>query len=774
MAAWGVDAPRRMANAFGGVRVYKQKTKRRHPGWQIVSRFLCWYIAMLLISLCMSALVSWRVLDVLRENAAKNSVTMAQHLVDKIDVQIADIESYAVTLSTNGQMREFLYTSGVRNGRADVLAINNLQKHLPEWNTGSGMIESVHVYCSNVDGLFFSDGVCLRMNDMYGCVFGRSDMSFEEWRNTYLQKRYFRQLLPEETNIVSNQTQQRFVFVQSILGENNETILGQVFVYIPASGIMQELQPLFDIGVSMVVLLNEDNQQLAVFQAPEKDLLTISSGEPENMQVLVEEGEVLSNTVFSNLYGLKCVVLIPQTAISAQVSGIRNLMNMYIGIIAGIGLAVVFCLAMRSAKPYVRLVGRLKGTETYPTGIQPIDEALEDIFCQRDRLECAVRRQAEQLENALYYRLIHEPLPEGELDALLEFAHNGLCGDRYIGVLMEIAVEADTSRPHIGAVVEEKLSCMKKSIGFYRALSEHRIAILYVLQSEDSLDTGIKLFTELYEYLLEQYGISTSFYMGQEVSELRDVYKSFQQANQIANYTVPDNAECIVTLNQGALKPDQNHRYTASEASELECLLKAGRRDETMRVLERIRKENEGKSVFQTKLLLSALTDTVLRAADDVLQREEDCRRKSELDQCLLNIPDSSMQIGFRRLEQCLELLCESALLRKKSHKQALAQQISEYMRNHFCDESITLQSVSLNFGMNERYLSNFFKEQKGENFQFFLTRLRIEEANRLLAETDLPIQVIAERVGYVNMNTFRSAYKKIMGYNPSQYERRK
>ncbi|HML45640.1 MAG TPA: helix-turn-helix transcriptional regulator, partial [Clostridia bacterium] len=86
--------------------------------------------------------------------------------------------------------------------------------------------------------------------------------------------------------------------------------------------------------------------------------------------------------------------------------------------------------------------------------------------------------------------------------------------------------------------------------------------------------------------------------------------------------------------------------------------------------------------------------------------------------------------------------------------------------------ESLSLQRVSLEFGMNERYLSTFYREQFGENLQAHITRLRVEEANRLMRETDLPLSAIAERVGYVNPNTFRSAYNRIMGYNPSDYER--
>ena len=48
-------------------------------------------------------------------------------------------------------------------------------------------------------------------------------------------------------------------------------------------------------------------------------------------------------------------------------------------------------------------------------------------------------------------------------------------------------------------------------------------------------------------------------------------------------------------------------------------------------------------------------------------------------------------------------------------------------------------------FHLNEHYISRVFKEETGENFLSYLNRIRIEEAKKLLLESDKKIYEIAE-----------------------------
>lgn len=70
----------------------------------------------------------------------------------------------------------------------------------------------------------------------------------------------------------------------------------------------------------------------------------------------------------------------------------------------------------------------------------------------------------------------------------------------------------------------------------------------------------------------------------------------------------------------------------------------------------------------------------------------------------------------------------------------------------------------------NEKKLTELFKHQFGMTAFDYLLDLRLEKARSLLADTDLQIQVIAERSGYQNASDFSRSFRRRYGLGPRQY----
>ncbi len=67
-------------------------------------------------------------------------------------------------------------------------------------------------------------------------------------------------------------------------------------------------------------------------------------------------------------------------------------------------------------------------------------------------------------------------------------------------------------------------------------------------------------------------------------------------------------------------------------------------------------------------------------------------------------------------------------------------------------------------------YLSRLFKEELEVDFHEYLTQIRLEEAEKLLAETNLSVKEIAGRVGYPDEKYFSKLFRKITGMKPTEY----
>ncbi|MCM3781583.1 response regulator [Neobacillus mesonae] len=84
--------------------------------------------------------------------------------------------------------------------------------------------------------------------------------------------------------------------------------------------------------------------------------------------------------------------------------------------------------------------------------------------------------------------------------------------------------------------------------------------------------------------------------------------------------------------------------------------------------------------------------------------------------------------------------------------------------------EDISLHRVANQINVNPSYLSRMFKQEKGENFISYLTKVRIESAKAYLMNRELRVYEIADKVGYQNYTYFNKIFKKMVGLTPEEY----
>jgi two-component system response regulator YesN len=97
------------------------------------------------------------------------------------------------------------------------------------------------------------------------------------------------------------------------------------------------------------------------------------------------------------------------------------------------------------------------------------------------------------------------------------------------------------------------------------------------------------------------------------------------------------------------------------------------------------------------------------------------------------------------------------------------ARQMIDYVNAHFRSD-ISVQQLARRFAINPSYISQLFRKELGETFTEYLTRLRIQYACRLLRDTELTINELAEKSGYSDYFYFSRVFKKMLGMTPSQY----
>lgn len=88
--------------------------------------------------------------------------------------------------------------------------------------------------------------------------------------------------------------------------------------------------------------------------------------------------------------------------------------------------------------------------------------------------------------------------------------------------------------------------------------------------------------------------------------------------------------------------------------------------------------------------------------------------------------------------------------------------------------EGITTEQLAKELGMNRTYLCKLFAEETGLTIHQYVTRIKIEEAKRLMDITPKSIAEIAEYLGFSSQSYFQKVFKKLYGITPGEYQKGK
>ena len=97
---------------------------------------------------------------------------------------------------------------------------------------------------------------------------------------------------------------------------------------------------------------------------------------------------------------------------------------------------------------------------------------------------------------------------------------------------------------------------------------------------------------------------------------------------------------------------------------------------------------------------------------------------------------------------------------------------IVDYVNKNLSDEDMRLTLLAENMNMNPNYISQLFKKELGCGYHAYLNQVRVEKAKKYLRQTNEPISVVAELVGFSDYRIFTKILKGIVGVTPSQFRK--
>jgi YesN/AraC family two-component response regulator len=108
--------------------------------------------------------------------------------------------------------------------------------------------------------------------------------------------------------------------------------------------------------------------------------------------------------------------------------------------------------------------------------------------------------------------------------------------------------------------------------------------------------------------------------------------------------------------------------------------------------------------------------------------------------------------------------------IKNRSGKPDPAEIAVKYIQEHYSRPELSLEMAARDLGYSRTHLSRVFSRQMHHSFNEYLNWVRIDNACLMLANRELSVTQVGQRVGYWDLHTFLRNFKKVIGMTPSHY----
>lgn len=739
-----------------------------------LKRYLIYYIAIIIIPLCViifSYSDSYRnALNTARENQIRTLSSSAQ----LCDSYLKGAQNLAYEFTSNYVVKQYVQQQAPNNDNTVIADIYRLQQMFAPYLATNHYIYEMQLFFPKSNTIITSKSTYNRLQTFYELYYEDLFSRYSEWYDWYFSDEN------QGFGVISlpyNHVTTEYLYYKENFSDMSVRQSAGIYILLDPGEIVAPLEAVggdWSFFVSDEFCFGTDFSEAAAFYQEYSDYLTDYKGyfftdiEGDRYLVTYQKSGQVDGVYFS------CIA---EKEILSSLRGIRTLFFIIVlmTVVIVLGLAVVF--AAKTAAPWLGIVRLLEGEESMGEELSKdyVNQQISRVIQNNKSLAVQVEEWQPAVRSALFYKLLFGGFVDAD-EAIAEFNKIGMDirGHFYAVIILTInEVDVESGLSELNAyqvVINEYLTRKLYNLkGIYATDIENEVLILtsdeenYVVFVEE-LE---KQFRAVARYAQEECSLSVSF-SGSLANSLNRIPSCYYEAKTAQGYEAKLNDLNIVWFKKGKPIEKISFYYPVTAEMQLTSAVTKGNNEETQRILLRIAKENEQLLADHSDIylqLLYTMNATIYRIVGENVEIKEQLEKKMDaLAKGLKN--GRNLEKVFQQIYDIfLDLCCHftTGLL----ETQPLYNQIREFIHQNYTNHQLSLAMIAEEFHITEIYFSRLFKEKNGKNYSKYVEELRMEEASRLLEETDLSIQAIAEKVGYNSPQSFRRVYKKFFGHTP-------
>lgn len=502
-----------------------------------------------------------------------------------------------------------------------------------------------------------------------------------------------------------------------------------------------------------------------------------------------EYNDFIISYVNSNLTGLKYVSLIEKQAYNQSIGTIRNLLFilLLLYLLAG-GIAVAF-LAKYNYQPIREIVAKIEALPEFQHQSEGRDEykyinrAITEVF---DKYNAAAEQLEGQTELMLDH-LLHELLRGDFEDEDTKLSQLAACVKHPIApsfcvIIIKIDNLTDFFKnEEMTAHQQSSLAffllknvfcelCEKLGQGFIVSLESNMCAgIINLAGNPPALSDVQALAQELVEFFSSNFELKLTLAVSNLCSGAWAVSDAYQSALAALRYKICFPGQAVISCDalQRMNHSTLTYRYTTDTENKFVSCVKLGNYEDAAALLDGIFEENFDRTLYSLSVVRCFIFDiigTILKTISELVDSNAHSMLMPDIERLMSMEDVSEIKLAMKEL---VKTVCDIMSSRSDSK---LKGRVVKYVEENYADFNLSVGAVADGLSLNQSYISTAFREQSGEKLIDYINRIRVEKSLSYLTNKQLPLEKVAERVGYLNVRTYMRVFKKCYGITPSKY----
>lgn len=753
----------------------------RDSDHSLVIRFLFSYLIILMVPVFIGTLVYQEAIRIVESDVKTTNLATLGQCRDIVDQQLAAIDTMKNQIGLTPQLGLALKNDNTRQ-LSFYYEMRKLMNELRPYAISGNIVDNFFIYMREPNYII-SPEMAYDADFFFRSVFKYKGMSQEQWM-TELKNYHSGFVLPASQVTLESRNLLVIPYIYSLPITYHRKVDGAITFLLNAQAMQELLHQNTLVKGGWVMILDQDNQIITGLpkqEIPQKVFTSISKkAEGFKHSYFWGERMIVSHTT-SSYNGWKYVSVLPSKLVMRKVIYIKAIVWGSIILSLIIGALIAYWLTARNTKPLTKILGLIKEhlkweTEKEEDALQFLQGSVSQLINNNQRLQETVKNYMPIIRTVFYDRLLKGDFNNLEqIEAVSSYLGLQIKGDKFLVLILrfgrddifnrEIIEEASITKMVLSEIINKHL----EGLGYLHDLGQNNIAILLAFddcQKEQCYQKVEQVVSRIRAEIARVCNLNVRFSGGKVYESLLDVWQSFQEAQLVFDYKTPDNDSNLFWFSD---LPHQSaeYYYPIDYEQRLMNYLKAGEIKQVKNLLHTIYQENiENRQIppETCRELIYELKGTIVKIYPQLNVN------KTVIETALNRVDFSQPLEAYRSLLEIYLNICMEVIGNRKFRNVQLKDKIIAYINDFYQQPDLSLHKVASHFGLSEGYLSHFFKDQVGENFLAYLENERIKHACELLDQGQLSVNDIAGQVGYNSVQSFRRAFKRVKGVNPTAF----